>query len=152
MCLVVDDSTMFILFVLEDPLSSNYVMILTGRPLHERPHLIPGETSKLILHSNEPICILKSLFDPKWFNTRHKREVSAKVHKLTTSNYTLPQSRENLVNLNTSCHQGHGGRWSFKRFTPFWFMIYHSWFIITGGTINNIIIFSKVDAVTIVFM
>src|SRR3954469_19258336 len=98
---------MFILLVLEDPLSSNDVMILTGIPLHERPHLIPGETSELILHSNEPIRILKILFDPKWFNTRHKREVSALVHKLTTSNYTLPQSREDLVILNSSCHQGH---------------------------------------------
>src|SRR4051812_19284576 len=116
---------MFILLVLEDPLSSNDVMILTGRPLHKRPHLIPRETSELILHSNEPIRILKSLFDPKWFNTRHKREVSAKVHKLSTSNYTLPQNREDFVNLNSSCHQGHGGRWSFKRFNPFLFILPH---------------------------
>src|SRR3954463_5528368 len=142
---------MLILLVLEDPLSSNDVMILTGRPLHKRPHLILGETSELTLHSNEPIHILKSLFDPKWFNTRHKREVSAKVHKLSTSNYTLTQSREAFVNLNTSCHQGHGGRWSLKRSNPFRF-IYHIWFIIKGRTINKIIVFSKVYAVTIIFL
>src|SRR4051812_11161082 len=142
---------MFILLVLKDVLSSNDVMILTGRPLHERPHLILGETSELILHSNEPIRILKSLFDPKWFNTRHKREVSAKVHKLSTSNNTLPQSQEDFVNLNPSCHQGHGGRWSFKRFNPFRF-IYHICFIIKSGTINKFIIFSKVNAVTIIFL
>src|SRR3954452_6370645 len=69
---------MFILLVLEDPLGSNDVMILSGRPLHKRPHPIPGETSELILHSNEPIRIFKGLFDPKWFNTRHKREVAQK--------------------------------------------------------------------------
>src|SRR3954464_12619254 len=142
---------MFILFVLEYPLSSNDVMILTGRHLHERPHLIPGETSELILHSNEPIRILKSLFDPKWCNTRHKREVGTKVHKLSTSNYTLPQSGEDFVNLNTSCHQWHGGRWGFKRFNPFLF-IYHIWFIIKGGTINKFIIFSKVNAITVILL
>src|SRR3954468_12471199 len=38
--------------VLEDPLGSKDVMILSGRPLHKRPHSIPGETSELILHSN----------------------------------------------------------------------------------------------------
>src|ERR1043165_4650394 len=135
---------MFIFLVLEDPLSSNDVMILSGRPLHKRPHPIPGETSELILHSNEPIRIFKGLFDPKWFNTRHKREVSAKVHKLTTSDNTLPQSGEDFVNLNPSCHQGHGGRRSFKWFHPFRCM-YHIWFIIKRGTINKFI--SKHDAV-----
>src|SRR3954468_16266107 len=142
---------MFILLVLENPLGSNNVMILSGRPLHKRPDLIPGETCELILHSNEPIHIFNGLFDPKWFNTRHKREVSAKVHKLTTSNNTLPQSREHFVNLNPSCHQGHGGRWSFKRFKPFRF-IYHICFIIKSGTINKFIIFSKVNAVTVIFL
>src|ERR1041385_3879015 len=91
------------------------VMILTGRPLHERPHLIPGETSELILHRNEPNRILKCLFNPKWFNARHKRKVSEKFHKLTTSNYTLPQTREDLVYINTSCDQRHDRSWSFNR-------------------------------------
>src|ERR1041384_244601 len=142
---------MFILLVLEDPLGSNDVMILSVRPLHKRPHPIPDETSELILHSNEPIRIFKGLFDPKWFNTRHKREVSAKVHKLTTINNTLPQSREDFVHLNPSCHQGHGGRRSFKRFHPFRF-IDNIWFIIKSGTINKLIIFYKVDAVSVIFL
>src|SRR3954469_24030646 len=137
---------MFILLVLEDPLSSNDVMILTGKPLHERPHLIPGETSELILHCNAPIHILKGLFNPKWFNARHKREVSAKVYKLVTSNYTLPQSREDFININPSSHQWHGISWSFNRLHPFGFMIYIS-FIIKGGAIFNNIIFSKATAV-----
>src|SRR3954470_10330982 len=142
---------MFILLVLEDPLGSNVVMILSGRPLHKRPHPIPGETSELILHSDEPIRIFKGLFDPKWFDTRHKREVSAKVHKLTTSNNTLPQSREDFVHLNSSCRQGHSGRRSFKRFHPFRF-IYHIWFIIKSETINKHMINSKVDAVSVIFL
>src|SRR3954463_979820 len=142
---------MFILLVLENPLRSDDVGILSGRPLHKRPHSIPGETSELILHSNEPIRIFKGLFDPKWFNTRHKRKVSAKVHKLATSNNTLPQSREDFVHLNPSRHQGHSGRQSFKRFHPFRF-IYHIWFIIKSGTIYKLIIFSKVDAVSVIFL
>src|ERR1041385_7845895 len=71
-CLVSNDITIFILLVLEDPLGSNDVMILTGRPLHERPYFILGETSEIILHCNEPIRILKCMFNPKWFNDRHK--------------------------------------------------------------------------------
>src|ERR1041385_2700219 len=122
------------LLVFEDPLGSNDVMILTGRPLHERPYFIPGETSELILHCNEPIRILKCLFNRKWFNARHKREVSAKVHKLTMSNYTLPQTREDLVNINMSSHQGHDGSWSFMNYI---------WFIIKGGAIFNSIISPK---------
>src|SRR3954467_11328395 len=66
-----------------------------------------------------------------------------------TSNYTMPQTREDLVNINTSRHQWHGRSWSFNRLHPFGFMIY-IWFIIKGGAILNSIIFSKANAVKMI--
>src|ERR1041385_8620786 len=65
---------------------------------------------------------------------------------LAMSNYTLPQSREDLVNINTSSHQWHDGRCSFNRLYPFGLMG-NIWFIIKGGAIINFIIFSKANAV-----
>src|SRR3954470_8952190 len=58
----------------------------------------------------------------------------------------LPQSREDLVNINTSSHQWHDGSWSFNRLHPFGLMN-NIWFIIKGGAIINSIIFSKANAV-----
>ena len=87
-CLVSSYLSMFILFVLEDPLCSNDIIMLFGS-LHNSPYLVAGEVVEFFMHGIYPIRIVKCIFNLKGLNTRDKQVMLTKVCQTSTSSYPL---------------------------------------------------------------
>ena len=74
--LVAKHYTMLILFVAEDPLSTNDILVL--RTLFKNPNFIAGEVVELFLHGYHPIRVLKSFIYICGFQARNKRVMFTK--------------------------------------------------------------------------
>src|SRR6185503_7943306 len=86
-CLVANHYTMLILFVAEDPLSTNDILIL--RTFFKNLNFIAGEVVDLFLHGHHPIRVLKSFIYICGFQARNKRVMFTKRGILTsTSSYS----------------------------------------------------------------
>src|SRR6185503_9983748 len=81
-CLVANHHTMLILFVAEDPLCANDVLVL--RMFFKKPNFIAGEVIELSLHGHHLIRVLKSLIYICEFQARNKRVMFTKRCILTS--------------------------------------------------------------------
>ena len=85
--LVANHHTMLILFVAEDTLSANVVLVL--RTILKNPNFIASEVVELFLYDHHPIRVLKSFFYICGFQARNKRVMFTKRVILTsTSSYS----------------------------------------------------------------
>ena len=87
---------MFILFVLEDPLCSNDIMMLFGS-FHKGPYFVAGEVVEFFMHGIYPIRIVKCIFNLKGLNTRDKGVMFTKVCQTSMSSYPLFDAFVNVL-------------------------------------------------------
>ena len=97
-CLVSNHHSMLILFVAEDPLGADDVLVL--RMFFKNPNFIASEVVELFLYGHHPIRVLKSFIYICGFQARNKRVMFTKGGILTsTSSYSTGGVTHDQVNV-----------------------------------------------------